>query len=530
MCQTAEQNVVVKLLLDPLMKLAVALAFLSSMSWQLVIMIVFCIPACYQMTARLPLKALEQSSKAAARLQGTFGNAVELRRVIELYASGDFFLANAQSALSEAKSKAIKAGILKGVTETVVQVWGSSIQGVAFLAVLCVGYQRFLSGQDPARVAETVIAGILLVEKVKTPLRNLAQGFSQLLGIGGSLCRIDDTIRRQNEDDPVGGADHKENNMDDITTHQQRRENNIDVHQDVEAPPPPPQQQPTMLSGDISLNMVTFKYKSCEGQRQASAALDCVSMLIPAAKYTCLVGPSGSGKSTIIELLTRNLVACSGTVRLDDTPLPYPPASGVASWREQISLVAQQSTLMAGTVASNIRLGNPDASYNEVVAAAKRAECHELICALPDGYETVLGDQGTGPVSVSGGQRQRICLAQALCRKPTLLLLDEATSALDSITEGAIIDTILRLVREEGLTVVSVTHKMATTRSADLVYVLQNGKVEQGGPPAMLLRQRGGLFGRLSSDGVAPDDIWAGHDPDNSGDGRNRDLCTAIQH
>ena len=510
MCQTAEQNVVVKLLLDPLMRLAVALTFLSSMSWQLVIMIVFCIPACYQMTARLPIKALEQSSKAAARLQGTFGNAVELRRITELYASGDFVLANAQSALSEAKSKAIKAGILKGVTETTVQVWGSSFQGVAFLAVLCVGYQRFLSGQDPARVAETVTAGILLVEKVKGPLRSLAQGFSQLLGIGGSLCRIDDTITRQTEDDPVGGADHKENNMDD-TTHQQ-----CDDVQDVEAPPPPPRQQPTMLSGDISLNMVTFKYNSCKGQ-QASAALDCVSMLLPAAKYTCLVGPSGSGKSTVIELLTRNLVACSGTVRLDDTPLPCPPASGVASWREQIGLVAQQSTLMAGTVASNIRLGNPGASYNEVVAAAKRAECHELICALPDGYETVLGDQGTGPVSVSGGQRQRICLAQALCRKPTLLLLDEATSALDSITEGAIIDTILRLVREEGLTVVSVTHKMATTRSADLVYVLQNGKVEQGGPPAVLLKQRGGLFGRLSSDGVAPDDTaaWAEHGPEN---------------
>jgi ATP-binding cassette subfamily B protein len=163
----------------------------------------------------------------------------------------------------------------------------------------------------------------------------------------------------------------------------------------------------------------------------------------------------------------------------------------LASMRAQISVVFQESFLFNLSVRDNIRLGKLDATDDEVVAAAKLAEMHEIVMALPSGYDTVLGEGGT---RLSGGQRQRIAIARALIRQPSILLLDEATSALDARTEEAINETLKRACRSR--TVLAVTHRFGWAEDADLIYALDGGRVVERGTHAELLARRG-LYRRL---------------------------------
>ncbi|MCH2601405.1 MAG: ATP-binding cassette domain-containing protein [Pedosphaera sp.] len=202
-----------------------------------------------------------------------------------------------------------------------------------------------------------------------------------------------------------------------------------------------------------------------------------------------VVGESGAGKSTVVSLLLRFYDPTKGQVTIDGTDI-----RGVTfeSLRGQMALVSQEVVIFDQTVAENIACGKLDASREEIVAAAKAANAHEFIEALPEGYDTRLGEQGT---RLSGGQRQRIAIARAFVRQAPILILDEATAALDSKAEAEVQGAIDRL--EEGRTVVCVAHRLSTLRGMDKIIVLEEGRVVQEGGFAELL-ERDGVFAEMA--------------------------------
>lgn len=236
------------------------------------------------------------------------------------------------------------------------------------------------------------------------------------------------------------------------------------------------------LSREIVFAGVGFGY---EPQRPILQGID---LRIPAGTRVAFVGPSGCGKSTMLNLLMRIYDPQAGRITCDGADLR---AVTIASLRAQLGVVLQESLLFDLSVRENIRLGNPAATDAQVEAAARAAEIHDPILALPRGYDTPVGERGG---RLSGGQRQRVAIARAIVRDPRLLLLDEATSALDPHTEAAITQTLERLAH--GRTVVSVTHRLASVATFDQIVVFDQGRiVEQGTHKALLARR--GFYARL---------------------------------
>lgn len=226
---------------------------------------------------------------------------------------------------------------------------------------------------------------------------------------------------------------------------------------------------------ELSLRSVTFSYPT----RPEIAALNDFSLDIAAGQSLALVGPSGAGKSTVFELLQRFYDPQSGHITLDGTDIRN---MGLKQLREHIALVPQQPALFTGDVSYNIGYGRPDASEEQIEAAAKAAHAHEFISALPDGYASHLGEQG---VRLSGGQRQRIALARAILNDPRILLLDEATSALDTQSEYHVQQALERLMHNR--TTVIIAHRLSTILHADCIAVMDQGQLVATGTHQELL-------------------------------------------
>lgn len=229
----------------------------------------------------------------------------------------------------------------------------------------------------------------------------------------------------------------------------------------------------------IAIKDVTFAYPS----RPTVPVLTSLSLDIPAGSFAALVGPSGAGKSTVVSLLERLYVPTSGAINLDGFDITQAPeaAPGTqdSSFRDAIALVPQDTVLFSGTVAFNIGLGarpGHTATQAEIEEAARLACIHDTIAALPEGYDTPCGPSA-GLQFFSGGQKQRLCIARALVRRPKLLLLDESSSALDAESEARW-ETALEGIRKEGgVTIVAVAHRLRTIKKADVIFVIEGGKV-----------------------------------------------------
>jgi ABC-type multidrug transport system fused ATPase/permease subunit len=213
-----------------------------------------------------------------------------------------------------------------------------------------------------------------------------------------------------------------------------------------------------------------------------------VSLSAGRGQVAALVGPSGGGKSTIVKLLLGFYPVREGEIAVEGQRIE---AYSLSQLRSKIAYVSQDAYLFDGTIAENIRYGKPDASRQEVVAAAQAAHAHDFILEQPAGYETPVGERGT---KLSGGQRQRIAIARALIKDAPVLILDEATSALDSESEQEVQDALGVLM--EGRTTVAIAHRLSTVESADRIYVIDEGRVvEEGGHEELVVR--GGLYSRL---------------------------------
>jgi ATP-binding cassette, subfamily B, bacterial len=230
--------------------------------------------------------------------------------------------------------------------------------------------------------------------------------------------------------------------------------------------------------GTVGFDDVTFAYEA-----GANPALDRVSLTLEAGRTTAVLGPTGSGKSTLVKLLLRFYDPTAGRVLIEGHDLRD---LDLGDLRHLTGLVSQDVYLFHGTVRENIAYGRPDASLDEVVAAATVAEIHDFVETLPQGYDTVVGERGQ---KLSGGQRQRLSIARAVLKDPVVLVLDEATSAVDNETEAAIQRSLERI--SAGRTTLVIAHRLSTVRNADVIHVLDGGRIVESGTHDQLVSREG---------------------------------------
>ncbi|MEZ0396207.1 MAG: ABC transporter ATP-binding protein [Anaerolineales bacterium] len=252
----------------------------------------------------------------------------------------------------------------------------------------------------------------------------------------------------------------------------------------LETPPeiasPPDAISLPSLRGEVEFRNVSLKYLD-----EKRDSLTDIHLKVEPNRVVALIGPTGSGKTSLVNLIPRFYDVTEGAVLVDGHDVR---TLDLTSLRRQIGIVLQTSLLFSDTIAANIAYGRPDASMDEIIAAAKAAQAHEFIMSFEKGYETVVGERG---VTLSGGQRQRIAIARALLMDPRILILDDSTSSVDIQTEALIQQALERLM--EGRTTFVIAHRLATVRRADLIVVMDRGRIVQTGTHEQLLAE-GGLY------------------------------------
>lgn len=295
----------------------------------------------------------------------------------------------------------------------------------------------------------TMVAFIAYIDQLYNPLRRLVNSSTTLTQSFASMDRVVELM-----DEPY------------------------DIQNDPSAKPI------NRANGQLSFRNVSFEYE--EGQ----PVLQNIDFDVRAGETIALVGMSGGGKSTIVSLIPRFFDVTDGDIRLDDQSIQ---SIEIESLRRNIGIVMQDNILFSDSVRSNIMMGNPHATEEEVIAAAKAANAHDFIMSLPQGYDTEVGERG---VKLSGGQKQRIAIARVFLKNPPIIILDEATSALDLESEALIQQSLDELARDR--TTIIVAHRLSTITSADQILVIENGMLMEQGTHEQLMNERGTYYNLYS--------------------------------
>ncbi|KXH78838.1 ABC transporter ATP-binding protein [Sporosarcina sp. HYO08] len=312
--------------------------------------------------------------------------------------------------------------------------------------LLVIGYAGYQVINEHLSVG-TMVAFIAYIERLYSPLRRLVNSSTSLTQSFASMDRVFDLM-----------------------------EEKYDITDKKDARKLPP------IQGEIQFDDVSFSYEA-----GGEAVLRNISFTVNPGETVAFVGMSGGGKSTVVSLIPRFFDVTSGAISIDGHNVRDVT---IHSLRDQIGMVLQDTILFSDSVKSNILMGKPDATDEEVFAAAKAANAHEFIEALPDGYDTQVGERG---VKLSGGQKQRIAIARVFLKNPPLLILDEATSALDLESEALIQESLERLVSDR--TTLVVAHRLSTITHADKIFVIDTGEVKEYGTHEQLMEKQGIYYG-----------------------------------
>jgi len=363
-------------------------------------------------------------------------------RVIKAFSLEKLMRQRMNKAVSDVEQRANGIAKLEAATSPIME----TLSGLAIAVVIAVsGYTVLEKGGSPGDLMAFITALLLAYEPAKRLARMRVQIESGMIGVR-MMFEVMDAPLTLNE------------------------------RKDAEPLP--------RTRGDVEFKNVSFEYVT--GQ----PVLKDVSLLFEGGKMTALVGPSGSGKSTIINLMMRLYDPQSGSVEINGMDLRD---ASFASLRDLVSYVGQETFLFSGTVKHNISVGRDDATEDEIIAAAKAANAHDFIMNMPNGYDTKLGENGSG---LSGGQRQRVAIARAMLRDADILILDEATSALDSESEALVRDALERLTLNK--TSIVIAHRLSTINRADKIVVMDHGQIAEQGSRKELLASDG-LYKRLHS-------------------------------
>lgn len=330
-----------------------------------------------------------------------------------------------------------------------------SVTFAAFGAIVAVLWQGGRLVLDHAMTPGTLVAFLLYAVTIAGAITSLAGFWSNLQEAAGAVRRIFELLEHPRELNE----------------------------------PERPRSLPASLRGEVRFEHVSFRY----GADQPDV-LRGIDLALQPGETVALVGASGAGKSTLASLLPRFWDPIEGRVTLDGVDLRE---VALADLRRRIGLVPQEPMLFAGTVAENLRYGQPGASREELEDAARAAHAHDFVAAFPDGYEQRVGERG---VTLSAGQRQRLAIARVMLKRPTVLILDEASSALDAESERLVQDALDRLV--EGRTTLVIAHRLSTVLAADRIVVLSDGVIEASGTHHELL-ERSPVYARLYQDQLA---------------------------
>jgi len=423
-------------------QLVVYLAYVLVSDWQLGALALIILPGVAWAMERLGgsmRRAATRGMRETGDLSVVLSEAMDGRRIIKAYGLEAHSAARVDARLKSRLATLLKAVRLRAAAAPVTDLF---LGAVVSLVLFAAGWQS-LHGQITLNAFAGFLTALLLAQQ---PLRNLSQLWPTASAGIAATDRIFDAIDAR----PII----------------------------VNRPGAGPL---VAKGGAVSFRDVSFAYGE-------AATLSGVTLDIPAGKKVALVGPSGAGKSTIFNLLLRFYDTERGAIAVDGQDIH---AVTLESLRAAIGVVTQEAVLFDESVADNIALGKPGAALGEIKAAARNAAAHDFIEAMPQGYDTKVGEGG---LKLSGGQRQRIAIARAMLRNAPILLLDEATSALDAESERQVQDALSRLMK--GRTTIVIAHRLSTVVDADRIYVLERGGVVQSGSHTELMAA-GGLYASL---------------------------------
>ena len=432
-------------LFQNLVVVATTLFILSQISIRLTILTLAFVPLLV-LGLQILLRRLRGHAQARARERGEITATITERlgaiRLIRAYGEEQRESSRFRSQAERYRKRVIRTQRFSSLTSPLTEIFS----GFLVILIIWAGTKPGLVGLQSALAPEAIIVFLMAALKLSSPLKTIASFPAAMAVTLASAERVFDLL-----DQPPA---------------------ELEV----------PGEETAKFEREIVFDNVSFRYGS------GDLVLNEVSFRMPRGKIVALVGPSGAGKTTAADLLPRFHDPTSGQILMDGVPLTKLTRR---SLRALMGVVSQETVLLNDTVLANIAFGSPGATREQVEAAAKAANASGFIAALPNGYDTLLGERGT---RLSGGQRQRIAIARALLRDPPILILDEATSALDTESERLVQQAIERLMHHR--TVLVIAHRLATVRDADEIVVLDAGRLMERGTHEKLL-QTGGLYRRL---------------------------------